>query len=86
MARPLFNQIVTNVSNHDPFFRTNMDCARRQAISRLLKCASTIRQLAYAVMEIYGPEYLRKPTVTDIENFNRNTRRKARVSKDVRKP
>nr|GEX91669.1 transposon protein, putative, Pong sub-class, expressed [Tanacetum cinerariifolium] len=36
MARPLFNQIVTDVSNHDPFFRTNMDCTGRQAISGLL--------------------------------------------------
>ncbi|GKC37268.1 ALP1-like protein [Tanacetum coccineum] len=99
MARPLFNQIVTDVSNHDPFFCTNMDCAGRQAISRLLKCASAIRQLAYgvhadfldeymqisertlctaldhfcqAVMEIYGAEYLRKPTVTDIEKLYRH--------------
>ncbi|GKB59733.1 serine carboxypeptidase-like protein 51 [Tanacetum coccineum] len=97
MARPLFNQ--TDVSNHDPFFRTNMDCAGRQAISALLKCTSVIRQLAYgvhadfldeytqiskrtsrtaldhfcqAVMEIYGPEFLRKPTVTDIEKLYRH--------------
>ncbi|GKB72033.1 ALP1-like protein isoform X1 [Tanacetum coccineum] len=89
MARPFFNQLVTDVSNHDPFFRTNMDCTGRQAISGLLKCTSAIRQLAYdvhadfldeymqisertsctaldhfcqAVMEIYGPEFLRKPT------------------------
>ncbi|GJR69010.1 serine/threonine-protein kinase STY17-like protein [Tanacetum coccineum] len=88
MARPLFNQIVIDVSNHDPFFCTNMDCAKRQAIYWLLKYTSAIRQLAYgvnadfldeymqisertsrtaldhfcqAVMEIYGPEFLRKP-------------------------
>nr|GEY49391.1 hypothetical protein [Tanacetum cinerariifolium] len=96
MARPLFNQIVIAVSNHDPFFRSNMDCAGKQGISGLLKCTYAIRQLAYgvhadfldeymqisertshtaldhfcqAVMEIYGLEFLRKPTVTDIEKL-----------------
>ncbi|GJT52352.1 ALP1-like protein isoform X1 [Tanacetum coccineum] len=96
MARPLFNEIVTAVIDHGPFFRSNMDCAGRQGISRLLKCTSAIRQLAYGVhadfldeymqisertshtaldhfcqvvMQIYGPEFLRKPTVTDIEKL-----------------
>nr|GEX83884.1 putative nuclease HARBI1 [Tanacetum cinerariifolium] len=105
MARLLFNQIVIDVSNHDSFFRTNMDCAGRQAISGLLKCTSAIRQLAYdvhadfldeyvqinertsrtaldhfcqAVMEIYGPEFLRKPTVTDIEKLYRHHEEKHR--------
>ncbi|GJT41967.1 ALP1-like protein [Tanacetum coccineum] len=105
MARPLFNQIVTDVSNHDPFFRTNIDCAGRQAISGLLKCTSVIRQLAYgvqadfldeymqisertscttldhfcqAVMEIYGPEFLKKSAVTDIEKLYRHHEEKHR--------
>ncbi|GKA51748.1 ALP1-like protein [Tanacetum coccineum] len=96
MARPFFNEIVTTVIDHDPFFRSNMDCAGRQGISGLLKCTSAIRQLAYdvhvdfldeymqisertsrtaldhfcqAVMNIYGPDFLRKPTVTDIEKL-----------------
>ncbi|GJY83118.1 ALP1-like protein, partial [Tanacetum coccineum] len=74
-----------------------------QAIFGLLKCTSTIRQLAYdvhadfldeymqisertsrmaldhfcqAVMEIYGPEFLRKPTVTDIEKLYRHHQEK----------
>ncbi|GJT28372.1 ALP1-like protein isoform X1 [Tanacetum coccineum] len=99
MARPLFNQIVTDVSNHDPFFHTNMDCTERQAIFGLLKCTSAIRQLAHgvhadfldeyiqisertsrtaldhfcqAVMENYGLEFLRKPSVTYIEIFYRH--------------
>ncbi|GJV26894.1 ALP1-like protein [Tanacetum coccineum] len=89
MVRPLFNEIVTVVIDHDSFFRSNMDCARRQGIFGLLKCTSAIRQLAYgvhadfldeymqiiertsctaldhfcqAVMQIYGLEFLRKPT------------------------
>ncbi|GKA65533.1 serine/threonine-protein kinase STY17-like protein [Tanacetum coccineum] len=37
-----------------------------------------------AVMDIYGPEYLRKPTVTDIEKKLSASRRKAQVPGDVR--
>nr|GEV09755.1 hypothetical protein [Tanacetum cinerariifolium] len=75
MARPLFNRIVTAVTNYDPFFHNNTDCTGREDISSLIKCTSAIRQLAYgvnAVMEIYGPEFLRKPTVTDIEKLYRH--------------
>ncbi|GKD00541.1 zf-CCHC domain-containing protein [Tanacetum coccineum] len=99
MARPLFNRIVNEVTNHDAFFRNNVDCTRREGISALIKCTSAIRQLTYgvnasflyeymqiseitsrttldhfcqAVMDIYGPECLRKPTVTDIEKLYRH--------------
>nr|GEV16855.1 hypothetical protein [Tanacetum cinerariifolium] len=99
MPRPLFNELVIAAIDHDPFFHSNMDCAGRQGISRLLKCTSAIRQLAYdvhadfldkymqisertsrtaldhfcqAVMHIYGPEFLRKPMVTDIEKLYRH--------------
>ncbi|GJR36159.1 ALP1-like protein [Tanacetum coccineum] len=98
MARPLFNRIVTAVTNHDPYFHNNIDCTGREGISPLIKCTSAIRQLSYGVnasfldeymqiserssrmaldhfcevvMEIYGPEFLRKPTVTDIEKLYR---------------
>ncbi|GJY09392.1 ALP1-like protein, partial [Tanacetum coccineum] len=96
MARHLFNEIVTAVIDHDPLFRNNIDCTRKEDIFGLLKCTSSIRQLAYgvhaefldeymqinerssrlaldhfceSVMQIYGPEYLRKPTVTDVEKL-----------------
>ncbi|GJW66112.1 zinc finger, CCHC-type containing protein [Tanacetum coccineum] len=89
MARPLFNEIVTAVIDHDLFFCNNIDCTGKEGISGLLKCTSSIRQLAYdvhaefldeymqisertsrtaldhfcqSVMQIYGPEFLRKPT------------------------
>ncbi|GJY96738.1 ALP1-like protein isoform X1 [Tanacetum coccineum] len=58
MARPLFNQIVTDVSNHNPFFRTNMDCTERQSISGLPKCTSAICQLAYGVLADFLDEYI----------------------------
>ncbi|GJS50605.1 ALP1-like protein isoform X1 [Tanacetum coccineum] len=99
MARPLFNQIVNEVTNHDAFFCNNVDYTRKEGISALIKCTSAIRQLSYgvnagfldeymqisdttsrttldhfvqAVMDIYGPKYLRKPTVTDIEKLYRH--------------
>ncbi|GJS50017.1 ALP1-like protein isoform X1 [Tanacetum coccineum] len=99
MARPLFNRIVNAVTNHDAYFRNNIDYTGREGISSLIKCTSAIRQLAYdvnasfldeymqkserssrmaldhfceAVMDIYGPGYLRKPTVTDIEKLYRH--------------
>nr|GEU96066.1 ribonuclease H-like domain-containing protein [Tanacetum cinerariifolium] len=53
-----FNQIVTDVSNHDAFFRTNMDCTGREAISGLLKCTSTIRQLTYDIHVDFLDKYM----------------------------
>ncbi|GJS94011.1 ALP1-like protein [Tanacetum coccineum] len=58
MASPIFNQIVTDVSNHDAFFCTNMDCTERKAISRLLKCTYAIHQLAYGVHADFLNEYM----------------------------
>nr|GEV13112.1 protein ALP1-like [Tanacetum cinerariifolium] len=72
MARLLFSNYVTAVTNYDPFFHNNTDCTGREGIFPLIKCTSAIRQLTYgvnAVMEIYGPEFLRKRTVTDIEKL-----------------
>ncbi|GJT66878.1 reverse transcriptase domain-containing protein [Tanacetum coccineum] len=70
MARPLFNEIVTAVIDHDPFFRSNIDCAGKKGISGLLKTSRTaLDHFCQAVMHIYGPEFLRKPTVTDIEKL-----------------
>nr|GEU83626.1 hypothetical protein [Tanacetum cinerariifolium] len=96
VARPLFNEIVNAVINHDLFFCNNIHYTKKEGISGLLKCTSSIRQLAYgvhaefldeymqisertslmaldhfcrSVMQIYRPEYLRKPTVTDVEKF-----------------
>ncbi|GKE44309.1 hypothetical protein Tco_1471593 [Tanacetum coccineum] len=78
MACPLFNQIVNAVTNHSAYFQSNPDYAGREGISPLIKCTSAIRQLAYAVMEIYGPEFLRKPAVTDIEKLYRHHEEKHR--------
>ncbi|GJT72407.1 retrovirus-related pol polyprotein from transposon TNT 1-94 [Tanacetum coccineum] len=96
MARSLFNEIVTAVIDRDAYFRNNIDCTRKEGIFEMLKCTSSIRQLAYnvhadfldeymqiserssclaldhfceAVMQIYGPEFLRKPTMTNVEKL-----------------
>ncbi|GJW63047.1 ALP1-like protein isoform X1 [Tanacetum coccineum] len=110
MGRPLFNEIVTAVIDHDAYFRNNIDCPGKEGISGLLKCTSSIRQLAYgvhadfldeymqiserssrlaldhfceAVMQIYGPEFLRKPTVTDVEKLYLHHEEKHRSNNDI---
>nr|GEY56781.1 protein ALP1-like [Tanacetum cinerariifolium] len=75
MARPLFNQIVNAVSDHCAHFQSNLDCAGREGISPLINERSSRKALDHfcqAVMEIYGLEYLRKPTVTDVEKLCRH--------------
>ncbi|GJS26772.1 hypothetical protein Tco_0487392 [Tanacetum coccineum] len=72
MARPLFNQKVNAVSNHSAYFQSNPDCAGREGISPLINerlSRNALDHFCQAVMEIYGPEYLRKPTVTDVEKL-----------------
>ncbi|GJS41339.1 ALP1-like protein [Tanacetum coccineum] len=72
MALPLFNEIVTAVIDHGSFFCNNIDCTRKVGISGLLNertSRTTLDHFCQAVMQIYGPEYLRKPTVTDVEKL-----------------
>nr|GEZ36694.1 hypothetical protein [Tanacetum cinerariifolium] len=72
MARNLFNEIVNAVIDHDPFFRNNIDCTKKEGISGLLNERTSRMALDHfrrSVMRIYGPEYLRKPTVTDVEKL-----------------
>ncbi|GJU42998.1 hypothetical protein Tco_1200264 [Tanacetum coccineum] len=58
MARPLFNRIVTAVTNHDPYFHNSIDCTGREGISPLIKCTSAIRQLTYGVNASFLDEYM----------------------------
>nr|GEY49774.1 putative F-box domain-containing protein [Tanacetum cinerariifolium] len=58
MARPLFNEIVTSVIDHNPFFRNYIDCTKKEVISGFLKCTSSIRQLAYGVHAEFLDEYM----------------------------
>ncbi|GKC47587.1 ALP1-like protein [Tanacetum coccineum] len=67
MSRKLFTNIVEEVTIHHAYFREKEDCTGRLDISPLLKCTSAICQLAYNT--IFGPEYLRKPTITDNEKL-----------------
>ncbi|GJR31285.1 ALP1-like protein isoform X1 [Tanacetum coccineum] len=99
MARPFFDCIVDEVTNHSSYFRDNIDCTEKEAIFPLLMCTSTIHKLAYdtnvdfldeylqtserssrisldhfcsSVMKKFRPEYLRKPTVTDVVKLYRH--------------
>ncbi|GJS67466.1 ALP1-like protein [Tanacetum coccineum] len=67
MARPLFNEIVIAVIDHDPFFRDNIDYEYMQISDRSSRLA--LDHFCQSVMQIYGPENLRKPTVTDVEKL-----------------
>nr|GEV89361.1 hypothetical protein [Tanacetum cinerariifolium] len=72
MARPLFNQIVNEVTNHDVFFRNNVDCTGRKGISALIKCTSAIRQLAYDVNVGFLDEYMQiseRTSCTALDHF-----------------
>ncbi|GJW49511.1 protein translocase subunit SecA2, chloroplastic isoform X1 [Tanacetum coccineum] len=92
MNRSLFTRIVRDLSANCPYFQEGCDAVGKASISALVKCTSTIRQLAYAavpdsldeylqigektsrdclmhfcngVIELYGEEYLRRPTRGD---------------------
>ncbi|GJS66360.1 ALP1-like protein [Tanacetum coccineum] len=58
MARPLFNRIVNEVTNHDAYFHNNIDSIRGEGIFALIKCTFTIRQLAYDVNVSFLDEYM----------------------------
>ncbi|GJT68433.1 retrovirus-related pol polyprotein from transposon TNT 1-94 [Tanacetum coccineum] len=74
MARPLFNRIVNectsairhltydvNASFQDEYMQTSERTSR-----------TALDHFCQAVMDVYGHEYLRKPTVTDIEKLYRH--------------
>ncbi|GJV14838.1 ALP1-like protein [Tanacetum coccineum] len=71
MARPLFNEIVTACTSsirqlaygvHAEFLDEYMQIS--EITSRM-----DFDHFCQSVMQIYGPEYLRKPTVTDVEKL-----------------
>ncbi|GKB39821.1 ALP1-like protein isoform X1 [Tanacetum coccineum] len=78
MARPLFNRIVDEVTNHSSFFRDNIDCTRKEGISSLLKCNSAIRQLAYDINPDFLDEYLQM--ITDVVKLYQHHEEKQRFS------
>ncbi|GJW80138.1 hypothetical protein Tco_0144113, partial [Tanacetum coccineum] len=67
MNRSLFTRIVRDLSANCPYFQEGCDAVGKAGISALVKCTSAIRQLAYAAL--YGEEYLRRPTQTDVEKL-----------------
>ncbi|GJX02860.1 protein translocase subunit SecA2, chloroplastic isoform X1 [Tanacetum coccineum] len=68
MSQSLFTRIVREVTNNAPYFQPSSDCTRRVDISSLMKCSSAIRQSA-DVMNLYGDDFLREPTNTDVEKL-----------------
>ncbi|GJX63908.1 hypothetical protein Tco_0296808 [Tanacetum coccineum] len=66
MARPLFNQIVEEVTSHSSFFHDNIDCTGKEDISPLLKCTFEICLLAYDIVLDFLEEYLQMSTRTSL--------------------
>ncbi|GJT14974.1 hypothetical protein Tco_0873680 [Tanacetum coccineum] len=58
MSRTLFTSIVEEVTIHCAYFREKEDCTGRLGIFPLMKCTSTIRQLAYDTIPNALDEYL----------------------------
>ncbi|XP_073360731.1 uncharacterized protein [Aegilops tauschii subsp. strangulata] len=79
MARHVFNRIREGVVAHDSYFECKTDALGKLGFSSYQKCTAAICMLAYgipgdlmdeyAVIEVFGPEYFRQPTVADTERL-----------------
>ncbi|XP_073355063.1 uncharacterized protein [Aegilops tauschii subsp. strangulata] len=79
MGRHVFNRIREGVVSHDPYFECKTDALGKLGFSSYQKCTAAIRMLAYgipgdlvdeyAVIKVFGPEYLRQPTAADTERL-----------------
>ncbi|GJV24537.1 putative nuclease HARBI1 [Tanacetum coccineum] len=64
LRRKLFNRIVQDLNDAYPYFQQNIDAVGRCGISSLVKCTSTIPQLAYDSSPDSLDEYLQIGTKT----------------------
>uniref|UniRef100_A0A0D3AAC5 DDE Tnp4 domain-containing protein n=1 Tax=Brassica oleracea var. oleracea TaxID=109376 RepID=A0A0D3AAC5_BRAOL len=69
MNMPLFMRIVLRLSNEVDFFRQRKDALGRASLSPLQKCTAAIRLSAYGIINLFGEEYLRRPTPTDLQSL-----------------
>uniref|UniRef100_A0A0D3DMU5 DDE Tnp4 domain-containing protein n=1 Tax=Brassica oleracea var. oleracea TaxID=109376 RepID=A0A0D3DMU5_BRAOL len=69
MDKLLFMHIVDRLSNGVQFFLQKKDGLGRLGLSRLQKCTTTIRVLAYGIINLFGDEYLRRPTPADLQRL-----------------
>ncbi|GJS59429.1 hypothetical protein Tco_0654213 [Tanacetum coccineum] len=75
MARPLFNRIVTAYTSAIRQLAYGVNASFLEELYFKVSERSSRMALDHfceAVMEINGPEFLRKPTVTDIEKLYRH--------------
>jgi hypothetical protein len=68
MRRHVFLRIVDALGSWSPYFTQRVDCTKRPGLSPLQKCTSAIRMLQ-VVVEVFGSEYLRRPTAEDMERL-----------------
>ncbi|GJT60191.1 serine/threonine-protein kinase STY17-like protein [Tanacetum coccineum] len=74
VARPLFNRIVTACTSAIRQLAYGVNASFLDEYMQISERSSrmALDHFCEAVMEIYGPEFMRKPTVTDIEKLYRH--------------
>ncbi|GKB26556.1 ALP1-like protein [Tanacetum coccineum] len=74
MAHPLFNRIVNACTSAIRQLAYGVNASFLDEYMQISERSSrkALTSFCQAVMEIYGPEYLRKPTVTDVEKLYRH--------------
>ncbi|GJY70639.1 ALP1-like protein isoform X1 [Tanacetum coccineum] len=74
MARPLFNRIVNECTSAIRHLTYDVNASFLDEYMQISERTSrtALDHFCQAVMDVYGPEYLRKPTVTDIEKLYRH--------------
>nr|GEW32547.1 hypothetical protein [Tanacetum cinerariifolium] len=72
MARLLFNQIVNECTSAIRQLAYGVNVDFLDEYMQMSERSSNVDHFCQVVMEIYGPEYLRKPTVNDVEKLYRH--------------
>ncbi|GJV45083.1 ALP1-like protein [Tanacetum coccineum] len=70
MSRSLFTRIVRKITDNAPYFQHSSDCTGRFDISLLMKCTSTILQLAYCIVPRALNEYLQMGEKTSRDSLH----------------
>jgi hypothetical protein len=71
MNRPLYEKIVHDVENADPYFQFKRCRAGKPSFTPLQKVTAAIRQLAYGICADGLDEYLRMSESTSLESLKR---------------
>ncbi|XP_057427453.1 uncharacterized protein LOC130720774 [Lotus japonicus] len=71
MQKHVFLRIVADLSSSDSYFTQRVDAAKKEGISPLAKCTTTMRMLAYGVAADAVDEYIKIGETTTLECLRR---------------